>query len=333
MYLSEEKHDEVRKKLKADLINSNKNEDIKTIKEFIRQRIPLTVKCFKNLDPNDTNLITKQQFKDVLASFKLQQRLFVDNLIDPLIEEFKESNTNNSECINYKNFIEHLADYKELNDFFHFKDKHLEKLKSAIDNSKQLVSISKSLIQQEEDKKHFLKEDLENEIKKHEEAKQLEKIKEIAKSNETNNVQPSKEFNDLIFKNKDQTSKKYKEFESNFSAHPSLRKEVKAKTRFGANPEIKSTKWITEQDPKSGMFISENDRFKKIDFQKKEHEAKLQKYKSKIEILKNHNDIIDNLGSKTLMLKEHKKMYSLLQRSEKLYKYELLNKLRNELIE
>lgn len=332
MYLSEEKQEEVKKKLRSDLVNSNKNDDIKTIKEFIRQRIPLTVKSFKNLDPNDTNLITKQQFKDVLSSFKLQQRLFVDNLIDPLIEEFKESN-NNCEFINYKNFIEHLADFKELNDFFHFKDKHLDKLKNAIDNSKKLVSISNNLIQQEEDKKHILKEDLENEIKKHEEAKHLERLKEIAKSNEINNIQPSKEFNDLIFKNKELTSKKYKEFESNFSAHPSLRKEVKAKTRFGANPEIKSTKWITEQDPKSGMFISENDRFKKIDFQKKEHEAKLQKYKSKIEILKNHNDIIDNLGTKTLMVKEHKKMYSLLQRSEKLYKYELLNKLRNELIE
>ena len=334
---TDEKLEEINKKLKHDLVLANNNEDMKYLKDFLRQRIPLSVKNFKLLDPNDTNLISPEELKSVLYNFKLPQRFVTESVIDPLIMEFRDKQDNSK--INYKNFIEHLADYKDINDFFNFKDKHIEKLQSKIIENKDIMLQSLATIRKEEEKKHELLHDLEKNIKIHEEEKIKMREKQIQMDlkelNQINNSQPSKEFNEMLFKNKDEHFKKYKEFENNFSAHPSLRKEIKAKTRYGANPELKSSKWITEQDPKSSMYISETERFNNnlLDYQIKEKQTKQNRYNNKIDIIKYYTDQKDNNSTMSVMLRDQKNRYSLIQRTEKMYRYELINKLRNELIE
>lgn len=290
---------------------------------------------FKTLDPKETNLIPVNELKNIIFNFKLPLRFVQESVLNPIIEQFRDRQ--NEKMINYRNFIEYLADFKELNDFFNFKDKHIERLNDKINASKDQMIQSVVMIKKEEEKKHELLRELEKNIKIHEQAKEKEKEEDLKRIKQVhiNNCQPSKEFNDLIFKDKDIIAKKFKEFEDNFSAHPSLRKEIKAKTRYGANPEIKSTAWITNQDPKSGMYISETDRFKTKDnyFQAKEKELKQNKFQNKINIIKFYTDQKDNKNAMAVMLKEQKKLYSLLQRTEKMYRYELINKIRNQLIE
>ena len=289
----------------------------------------------KNLDPNDTNLIKKDEFLNVLFQFKLPQRLIQDNVIDPMILEFTDKNQ--PDKINYKNFIEHVADYKELNDFYNFKDKHLIKIEDKIVSSKNKMVESLVVIKEEESKKHKMLKELEKNLKLFEEQKNKLKEKENNADYEkqTNNCQPSKEFNDRIFKDRGEIKQKIIDIESKFSAHPSLRKEIKAKTRYGANPDFKDTHWITNQDPKSGMFVNERDRFgqNKTCFQTKEKEIKTQNRKSKIDIIKFYADQKENTSRMSQMLYEQKKNYSLMQRTEKIYRYEKINKTRNELIE
>lgn len=290
---------------------------------------------FKKLDPDDTKLIYNNELKDVIYHFKLPQRFVHDSVLQPILDQFKDKDQ--TDKINYKDFIEHLADYKELNDFFNFKDKHLEKLHNKIVESKDQMLQSVAMIKIEEEKKHELMKDIEKNIKLHEEFKAKEKQEELLKIKklETNNSQPSKEFCDLVYKNKDKVMDKYKEFESKFSAHPSLRKELKAKTRYGANPELQSTAWITCQDPKSGMYINEKERFNNKDtyFQQQEKQLRENKHQNKINIIKFYQDQKDNKSTMSVMLGEHKKLYSLLQRTEKMFRYEMINKMRNQLIE
>ena len=73
---------------------------------------------FKKLDPDDTKLIYNNELKDVIYHFKLPQRFVHDSVLQPILDQFKDKDQ--PDKINYKDFIEHLADYKELNDFFNF---------------------------------------------------------------------------------------------------------------------------------------------------------------------------------------------------------------------
>lgn len=289
----------------------------------------------KNLDPNETNLIKKDDFLNVLFQFKLPQRLIQDNVIDPMILEFTDKNQ--PDKINYKNFIEHVADFKELNDFYNFKDCHLKKIEDKIENSKNKMIQSLVFIKQEEGKKHKMLEELEKNLKLFEQEKYKLKEKEnnVDFEKQTNNCQPSKEFNERIFKDRGEIKQRIIDIESKFSAHPSLRKEIKAKTRYGANPDFKDTHWITSQDPKSGMFINEKDRFGQnvTCYQTKEREMKTQNRNAKINITKFYADQKESQSTMSQMLYEQKKLYSLMQRTEKIYRYEKINKTRNELIE
>ena len=145
-------------KMKLSLDQANNNDDLKALKEFLRQRIPLAVKMFKTIDKNETNLVNQDEFKHVINGFKLPARFIQEKVFEPIFIEFKDTD---SEKIDYKKFIEHLADYKELNDFFNFKDKHIEKLKKKIEDSKESMIKSVALIKKEEEKKHILFEELE----------------------------------------------------------------------------------------------------------------------------------------------------------------------------
>lgn len=332
-YLSGIRLEDLHNKMKNDIILSNNIEDLKTIKEFLRVRIPLSVKLFKNLDEEGTNYIKISELKEMIYNFKLPTRFQNENIINPLIEKYKDVS---GEKINYKDFLDDLVDSKEKNDFFNFKDMYVEKIKKKIINSEEQMEVSKSILKEEEKKKNEIMKELERNMKLHAEL--------IQKGNENNKFeydkyvniyQPSLQFNSHIYKNIKENIEKYKEFEDKFSAHPSLRKEVRIQTRYGSNPPYQNTKWITQSVPNSGMYVSENDRFsKEVNyFQQQEKNLKWNKYKNKINMIKSYNDQNENKKNMENILKEQKNVFSLLQRTDKLYKYEMINKTRNELIE
>ena len=322
--------------MQYNLSKANNADDIKTLKDFLRVRIPLAIKLCKNKDAKETNFIDINNFKSIISSFKLPLRFNNDSIINPLIEDFKN---NSRDKINYKQLIEYIVDTRELNDFYNFKDKYLYKIENKIKSSENQMKNSLEAIKLEQAKKHELFKELEKnkildiEAKKHKKVKDEEFDKFY--QSKINNYQPSKEFNELIFKDFKKTKDKYKEFESKFSAHPSLRKEVVIQTRYGSNPKVIDTKWITQSLPISGSYISEKDRFSQnINyFQEKEKHLKLNKFKNKINNIKFYNDQVENKFNMDLMLKDQKKQNSLLQRTNKLYRYELINKIRNELVE
>lgn len=319
--------------MKIDINKASNAEDSKTLKDFIRVRIPLAVKMCKEMDKEENGVIKVNDLKTMIYNFKLPQRFLNDSVLNPLIDKFKDKDEN----INYKNFIEHIVDQKDLNDFFDFKDKHIEKIRNKIQSSKEKMQASYVLIKQEEDKKHALLEELEKNIQLHEEAKQKEKSKDKHNFYEKhiNAYQPSMEFTKQLFKDKEAHAAQYRTFESNFSAHPSLRKEMVVQTRYGANPPYQNTKWITQPTTDSGMFISEGERFSKSNtyFQQQEKQLRTMKYANKINIIQFYNDQNENKKNMETMLKDQKKLYSLNQRTEKLHKYEVINKVRNELVE
>jgi hypothetical protein len=323
--------------MKLDLDKANNAEDIKILKDFLRVRVPLAVKLFKQYDTQDTNFINIDQLKEMILNFKLPPKFQHESVLNPLIEKYKNLDDTTSQLINYKKLIEDIVDIKELNDFFNFKDKHIEKIESKIQNSKDKMIESYNLIKQEELKKHSLMKELERNAKLHAEAKLKQKDLEnkYLLDKHPNSLQPSKELNEIVFKDIKQHSDKYKEFESKFSAHPSLRKEVIVQTRYGANPVFQNTKWITQPVSDSGMFLSERDRFSKNNhyFQEQEKHLRTNKHLNKINLIKYYNDENENKKNMENMLKDQKKLYSLLQRTEKMHKYEMINKIRNDLVE
>jgi hypothetical protein len=150
-------------------------------------------------------------------------------------------------------------------------------------------------------------------------------------------MQPSTEFINKIFNNKEEYSKKLNEIEKSFL--PSLSNKIRPKTRRGANPILKNTFLVHQPEKNSPMFINEKERFKckslndKIEFAKieKENKNKIKEYWQNIR--KKHNDDIQQHINNLELKEKQTKNISMMNKIQRIYEYEFKNKLRNELIE
>ena len=154
----------------------------------------------------------------------------------------------------------------------------------------------------------------------------------------TSHYQPSTEFINLIYKDKDKHYTALNEVEDSFTAHPSIIKELKGKTRFGANPRNVNTFGVIQPNSASAMYMSEDERFKVrgndlIDFVHNE------RYKNKLRneavanrkynAIKRSQDIADFNS----LLAENKYNISQIGKTKIMQRYEIINKMTNELIE
>ena len=150
-------------------------------------------------------------------------------------------------------------------------------------------------------------------------------------------MQPSTEFINKIFNNKEEYSKKLNEIEKSFL--PLLTNKIRPKTRRGANPILKNTFLDHQPEKNSPMFINEKERFKckslndKIEFAKieKENKNKIKEYWQNIR--KKHNDDIQQHINNLELKEKQTKNISMMNKIQRIYDYEFKNKLRNEIIE
>ena len=227
--------------MKLNIIKSNNETEIKFLKDFLRVRIPIAVKGFKEFDTENNNTITFENFAQVLKSLKIPSKYTEETVLRSVFEESIASYTTNTlgnrytgnlgteSQLNFKKFVEELVAFKGENDFYSFKDQYLEKLKNKIENSKKEMNSNMSVGKIEADNKKMLHSEIREELDKrsHErlEAKFMENNNHFI-SDQINNCQPSKQFNERVFTNKEEFAKMHLELEKGFSAHPSLMKGI-----------------------------------------------------------------------------------------------------------
>ena len=104
------------------------------------------------------------------------------------------------------------------------------------------------------------------------------------------------------------------------------------------NPKNINTKTVIQADPKSFLYINEKERFniKGADFidnvQNERYLNKLRKQEICNRISKAVNGALEQSKFNQL-LSDNKEALGLVQKTKRLYKYELTNKMRNEIIE
>lgn len=156
--------------------------------------------------------------------------------------------------------------------------------------------------------------------------------------NMISSCQPSTAMVNKVFADKEKYFEKHQNLEKEFSPHPSLLKgkiiyilcvETQRKTRFGGNPPHQDTFGIIQAPSEAATYISEKDRFNVrclagVDFLDKEKEKRQMRDLHKIERLKQVNNVIKQNTAMKEFLHEEKDTYSLLQRTQKLFRYEMV---------
>ena len=146
-------------------------------------------------------------------------------------------------------------------------------------------------------------------------------------------MQPSTNFINNIFKNHNEHFEKLNEIEKSFSPLPSLIKEIKGKTRFGAN-KIHNSMNVVQPNEKSALFIDEKKRFDNVDkLVENERYFKFEREKANINKRKNVNKLINEQIEFYRDLEHLKDSNKQFTRTKNLYDYEVQNRLNNFIIE
>ena len=153
------------------------------------------------------------------------------------------------------------------------------------------------------------------------------------------NTQPSTDFINQTFKDHYQCYQELNKVEESFSAHPSLLTELKAKTRFNANPKHKDTFYMINQDPKGSSHLNEKDRFSIIgpnaitSYIQKEREIQKLRQMEKWKRIQNYRDMNVKQMKFYQDLEDMRDVANLKKKTESLMDYEKFNKKRNEFVE
>lgn len=321
-----------------------KTDEISFLEEFFRLKIPKLAKKIREISGNE-KFVDFNGFKKIVCDFNLPKKYCEENILKNFFNKYlnvdKDDNNNIIEKFNFEKFaqtsIKNSIGVSEKNDFYFVKDKNLDYLQKKIINSKSEINLSKKKLENFEQKKKSILNDYLNQI---EENKKLKSQKEKSPfENEINSMQPSTEFINKIFSNKEEYSKKLNEIEKSFMPLPLLTNKIRPKTRRGANPPLKNTFLEHQPEKNSPMFINEKERFKckslndKIEFAKieKENKNKIKDFWQNIR--KKHNDDIQQHINDLELKEKQNKNISMMNKINRIYEYEFKNKLRNEIIE
>jgi hypothetical protein len=215
-YAEGEQIEKLKKKMRANMMEVSKTEEINFLKEYLRIRIPILAKYFQ--EECENGQADLDSFSKVIKKFPIHEKYTNENILKNL---FNNCNINDN-MILYKDFMDKLISSKEINDFYNFKEKYIQNIKYKIDNSSAANQESLLSLRAEEEEKRIIAKELEKEIKKHNENRHKEF--EERKINEVNNLVPSTAFINKIFSKKDEYFKKHQELEKAISPHPSLLK-------------------------------------------------------------------------------------------------------------
>jgi hypothetical protein len=266
-------------------------------------------------------------FKKTFKKFNLPERYLNDEILHAIFDQFKDENN----LMKYNDFLDKCVKKTEKNDFFNFQDKYINFIQNKIEKTEKIKENQKQkeIIEKEIKNKHFLNNFF------------LQQIEEKNKLNNLNtnvndsysHMQPSTNFINNVFKDHNKHFEKLNEIEKSFSPLPSLIKEIKGKTRFGAN-KIHNSMSVVQPNEKSALFIDEKKRFDNVDkLVENERYFKFEREKANINKRKNVNKLINEQIEFYRDLENLKDSNKQFTRTKNLYEYEVQNRLNNFIIE
>jgi hypothetical protein len=240
--------------------------------------------------------------------------------------------------MNLGKFVDDCLKNVDENNFSSFKNRHIQDIENKVKGNKnQLKEYDFKLLEEqrrkEELKKDIFKQILDKKIRIKEEQKEIEKnLQKVI------NTQPSTRFVNQTFKDHFKCFQELNKVEESFSAHPSLISQLKAKTRFNANPVHKDTFYMINQDPRGSSHITEKERFNissnnLTDFVKFDKEKKRLKELAKLNSIRKYENMRKEACKTMEKIFEQRDISCQNKRAARKYEYELLNKKRNEFVE
>ena len=323
----------LKKNMKMNIMEMSKTDELNFLEKYLKTKKPMFLQKLAELELPSTDVIDFDTFQTVMKKFPLPDKFVKEPLLKAIYDNYK---TEDDRGMNYKKFLDHCVEKKEPNDFFDFQSKYLDLVTEKISRLQNESEKQQEFLQIDKNKNNELKKIYEAQIEENKKRRELDSIKNDKIT--VSHSQPSLDFINLIFKDKELHYKKLNEVEDSFSPLPSLIKDNVGKTRFGANPRNINTKTVIQADPKSFLYINEKERFniKGADFidnvQNERYLNKLRKQEIYNRISKAVNGALEQSKFNQL-LSDNKEALGLVQKTKRLYKYELTNKMRNEIIE
>ena len=189
----------------------SKNDNYYVLKEIIKNRYPYFLSSMNEIQKNNgisnSDYCTKETFKQVLDSLKIQNKYKSNEIIDSIFNKYSSYNLNENSPKNSMNFMKFLEDCKNINDkndFFDFQNNYLDLLKKKLDNNLQKRQKYNDILIEDHNRKKIYLKYLLNQKPTHETSKSLP-------SDFYNHYQPSLNFINMVFKDRDKYSKRYDE--------------------------------------------------------------------------------------------------------------------------
>ena len=305
-------------------------DDIDYFEQYFKTKKPILLKYIKDLGYDKQDTCPFEVFEKAVKKFPIPVKYISDDFLQSIYNAYKVPDKDE---MDYKKYLNYLVTPKDKEDFYDFQKKDIAWLTDKIKRTE--IETKKA------------KETFAEELKRREKLKllYLQQINEQKKQNLYNTMasdtfshcQPSTNFINLVYKEREQNFKDLNKAEKSFEALPSLISENQRKTRFGATP-IFDTKGDTEADPKSFLYLSEENRFKirgkdSDNFNNNNRYWRLNRNKANVD--KRRKEYSKYSDDCTFHNEFHNAMDALGQvnRTQNMLEYEIINRIQNEFIE
>jgi hypothetical protein len=305
-------------------------DDIDYFEQYFKTKKPILLKYIKDLGYDKQDTCPFEVFEKAVKKFPIPVKYISDDFLQSIYNAYKVPDKDE---MDYKKYLNYLVTPKDKEDFYDFQKKDIAWLTEKIKRTEIETKKAKEIFSEELRKRERLK------------YLYLQQIDEQKKQNLYNSMasdsfshyQPSTNFINLVYKEREQNFQDLNKAEKSFEPLPSLISENQRKTRFGATP-IFDTKCDTEADPKSFLYLSEENRFKirgkdydnfnnnnrywRLNRNKANVEKKRQEYSKYSNDSNFHNEFsyaMDALGQ--------------INRTQNMLEYEITNRIQNEFIE
>lgn len=330
-FYDEGAQNDLKRKMLNNIADMSKTDEMNMLKAAIRVRLPIFIK--KMMEGNEKGgYYTFDKFNKVILQFPIMKQCTKEPVLRALFDLYK----NEEDLLDCKLMCDSLIENTNQEPFSRLKDSLLDQTKEKITND--IKHLKESVVKNSDMAKMKDLTYLENQIR--EKARLQKQIEEREKKNENeiNNSVPSTDFVNKIFGKSQEAFYKIIQIQESFSAHPSLLKQIRPQTRYGANPIYRDTSEIIKLPINSPGYINEENRFQVrgehlLDFVNNEKEKRQEISSAKIQRIRNLNKMQrDNINQRDYLINEKEK-YSELQRTKMYYVYENTIKKQNEFIE
>lgn len=312
---------------------SSQKENMNYLTEYLRIVIPKMVKKF-NSNSEDKSHCDYNTFKEVIGNFQIPKKYTEDNILNCVYEKFRNKDLDK---MNYKNFVDYIIDGKEANDFFDYKQKFIGHIENKLIRLDKKIQEKSDALKIHSENKHKFAESLRKDIEEKKSFINQRNPLDDKITNQTtlvykfekeiNSIQPSLNLINKTFKGAENYLEKRNEIENSMSAHPSVFKPEKAKTRFNGNPPHKDTFINIAPPQNASSYIDEKKRFDvrckwDVDFQVQEKLKKNATDKKILERKRNINEMVSQRIEALENYQDQKDNLGQYNRTHKVYKYE-----------